>query len=308
MSGLINLAYKTSAGITKLDEVNYSSASDEFKEVSLKASNGGNVTYAYTTNDSTYEEVTPIHIKKDGQEYHVISKYILPIPKYEKVTFDKAGTYTWTCPKGVTEIKITLAGAGGGNGGRSYETYTLWSGGSNGFSQRVTGYKAGGSGGNGEIITKTVRLIKEQVYTIHVGKGGAQGANSDGISGNGADGENTTGFSLVARGGGGGSGTLAYAISSGRGETLTTDGATDGISYGQGGKGGTSTFPNGQDGWCIIEYGTDIQGTSTPSSPKPGFGYDPGDPEDPNLPEPDNPDPEPPEPDNPEPDNPTPDD
>lgn len=84
MSGLINLAYKTSAGITKLDEVNYSSASDEFKEVILKASNGGNETYAYTTNDSTYEEVTSIHIKKDGQECRVISKYILPIPKPDK--------------------------------------------------------------------------------------------------------------------------------------------------------------------------------------------------------------------------------
>ena len=279
MSGLINLAYKTSAGTTKLDEVNYSSASDEFKEVILKASNGGNETYAYTTNDSTYEEVTSIHIKKDGQEYRVISKYILPIPKYEKVTFDKAGTYTWTCPKGITKVRVTLAGAGGG----------LWE------EVDIGGGSMRENGGDGELVSGVVTSTGGTLYPITIGEGGRayyvnetddeyyEPTDEETEMAQNNELRDSTAFNLLAHGGG-----------------YSTFNMT---SYKGGGK-GSSSYNKAQDGWCIIEYGTDIQGTSTSSSPKPGFGYDTGKP---NI-DPDYDNPEPDIPDIPEPDNPTPDD
>ena len=35
-------------------------------------------------------------------------------PAYTKKTYTTPGTYTWTVPEGVTTIKVTVAGAGGG--------------------------------------------------------------------------------------------------------------------------------------------------------------------------------------------------
>lgn len=35
---------------------------------------------------------------------------------YETVSWDTAGTYTWTVPEGVTRLNVTTVGAGGGVG------------------------------------------------------------------------------------------------------------------------------------------------------------------------------------------------
>jgi hypothetical protein len=93
-----------------------------------------------------------------------------------------AGTYTWVCPKGITEITVSVVGAGGGGG----------CGGSG------NGVNAGGGGGTAEAV---IQVTYGTAYTITVGAGGA--AAVYGITA--GDGGNTSitggGVSLTAVGG-----------------------------------------------------------------------------------------------------------
>ena len=97
--------------------------------------------------------------------------------------FSSAGTFTWTCPIGVTKIMVEVWGAGGG-------------GGPNG---------GGGGGGYGKEI---VSVIPNTTYTIIVGAGGAWGT----IGTTGGTGGTTSFGSLISATGGMGGNTGNYAL------------------------------------------------------------------------------------------------
>lgn len=145
-------------------------------------------------------------------------------PPYNKVSYTTAGTYTWTCPQGITTAKVTVAGGGGGG--------VMWIS----FDKSKSD---GANGGSGALVTRTVSVNAGQSYSIVVGAGG-QGKfyyNSSGAAGNGGA---SSALGVSAQGGGGAS---------------TNNG--NGISYGSGGAGGIFNSDGGA-GWVYIEYGGDI--------------------------------------------------
>lgn len=192
-------------------------------------------------------------------------------PLYNKVSWNTAGTYTFTVPEGVSKVLVTLAGAGGGGGGGA--TYIV-----HGEHQIRNYLVAGGAGGKGEDIKQVVSVISK-TYQIIVGAGGAGGADKSvgtkghtGIAPSGVNGGNSIAFNLVAKGGTGGNGGARREEYDDNIESTTIKSiiGSDGISYGNGGAGGQGSKKSsslsstrtpataGADGWCIIEYGGDI--------------------------------------------------
>ena len=158
-------------------------------------------------------------------------------PPYHKDSYTNAGTYTWTCPAGVTKARVTVAGGGGGG------FATIW------HSEYV-----GRTGGSGADTTATIDVIPHKAYTVTVGAGGEPYVNTVGLhifSQNTYAGEGgVSSFdSLTAKGGQGG-----YFIKDG-------PSFYNGTSYGSGGAGG-STWEVGASaggtGWVYVEYGGDI--------------------------------------------------
>lgn len=156
--------------------------------------------------------------------------------------WDKAGTFTYTCTKtGNYEITVAGAGGGGANDTSHYRSSRYPDG------EQVTA--AGGKGGNGAVVTKTVYLKAETAYTIVVGDGGTKASPGN-------NGGTTTAFGLSAQGGGGGqTGTFT-----GKGHTTprphkhyviyTGHTGADGISYGNGGQGSND---KGNPGWVTLK-------------------------------------------------------
>ena len=162
-------------------------------------------------------------------------------PPYHKDSYTNAGTYTWTCPAGVTKARVTVAGGGGGG------FASMWK------------YAVGGlkyfmaNGGAGANNTSIIDVSPNQTYTVVVGAGGSPyvSTNSDdkhsnSYAGNGG----VSSFdSLAATGGQGG-----YFI-------VNDKKSYNGASYGSGGAGGNAwdTGANaGGTGWVYVEYGGDI--------------------------------------------------
>lgn len=81
-------------------------------------------------------------------------------------TFSTNGTYSWTCPTNVTQVKVECWGAGAGGGGGS-------------------GSQGGEGGGGGEYAAEpTLTVVPGSVYQVQVGQGGAGGnTNNAGNSG-----------------------------------------------------------------------------------------------------------------------------
>lgn len=145
-------------------------------------------------------------------------------PPYHKDSYTTAGTYTWTCPAGVTKAKVTVAGGGGGSG-----TRYIFAGG-----------KFVHAGGSGALIITTVDVIPHTAYNITVGAGGTYATTSSNSVASAGDGGPSSFGSISARGGGG----------------ATTSSA--GTSYGSGASGGSAEKENGHTGWVYVEYGGDI--------------------------------------------------
>ena len=168
-------------------------------------------------------------------------------PPYHKDSYTNAGTYTWTCPVGVTTARVTVAGGGGGGleiPGRVSNAF--W------------------RGGRGALNTQTIDVTPHVTYSVVVGGGGlgeihiaAFGPYTACTAGG------TSSFaSISARGG-----DPAYSTDKG----LTYD--ISGASYGDGGLGGFwdvtdrkdfwwatqgSIGKDGLTGWVNVEYGGDI--------------------------------------------------
>lgn len=145
---------------------------------------------------------------------------------------------TWTCPAGVTSVKVEAYGAGGG-GGRG------------GAANKNGG---GGGGGGAYTVNNSVTVVPGNVYNITVGNGGAgglTGINSE----NGFDGGNTFGIfgatTVTANGGKGGNGFINGGTggAGGTGGTFAGGAGGTGLATGSGGGGGaggtTSVGGNG---------------------------------------------------------------
>ena len=96
------------------------------------------------------------------------------------MVFNSTGSLTWTCPTGVTRIKLVVAGGGGGGGG-----------GTSGD---------GRNGGTGGLGVGIYTVTPGTAYTVTIGAGGAGVGTGTG----GAGGSSSFGALLTSTGGGGG--------------------------------------------------------------------------------------------------------
>lgn len=162
-------------------------------------------------------------------------------PPYHKDSYTTPGTYTWTCPAGVTTARVTVAGGGGGGFASKWR-----------FNIASAKYR-GASGGSGANKTSTIDVVPYRTYTVVVGAGGSPYVSTNNDDKNSNRYAGTGGVSsfdsLTAAGGQGG-----YFI---RNDISVHNGA----SYGAGGAGG-STWDTGATaggtGWVYVEYGGDI--------------------------------------------------
>ena len=120
------------------------------------------------------------------------------------------GTYSWTCPTGITSICVVAVGGGGYRGS-------------------ISGFGSGGGGGGALAYKNNITVTPGQNYTVVVGARGNSSA--------GGDSSFTWGMSVMTAGGGGGGpiGTTVYTGGSGG----TRSGIYDG--GGNGGAGGSYT-------------------------------------------------------------------
>lgn len=142
-------------------------------------------------------------------------------PPYHKDSYTTPGTYTWTCPAGVTTARVTVAGGGGGG---LYDALL----------------KLKYPGGSGALITTTVSVAPNSSYSVVVGAG-SDGSLDRNYPKNGGT---SSALGIQAQGG------KAY-----QGEYSPAQ------SYGNGGAGGSGdAYGNhaGSNGWVYIEYGGDI--------------------------------------------------
>ena len=175
-----------------------------------------------------------------GVEFAILSS---GKPPYHKDSYTSPGTYTWTCPFGVTKAKVTCAGGGGGGlAVRTKYPTADWR-------------SAYASGGTGELTTSIIDVTPTTSYAIVVGKGGDSwvfyNRSKPPYPSYAGDGEvSMFNTSVSARGGGGAS--LTY-----NGSNV----ATPGVSYSGGASGGTAWdvgATTGNTGWVYVEYGGDI--------------------------------------------------
>lgn len=173
-----------------------------------------------------------------GHEYAILTSGKLP---YHKGSYKNPGTHTWTCPAGVTTVRVTVAGGGGGG------LATKWR-----LNIASAKYR-GASGGKGANATSTISVIPSKTYTVVVGAGGSPyistNSNDKGSSRHAGNGGASSFDSLTAKGGQGG-----YFLTN-------NYSYHNGASYGSGGAGG-STWDTGAkaggNGWVYVEYGGDI--------------------------------------------------
>lgn len=161
-------------------------------------------------------------------------------PPYHMDSYTNAGTYTWTCPAGVTKARVTIAGGGGGGIAVNWDYET----------GHIQHNATGGGGANNASI---IDVVPNHTYTVVVGAGG-----SPYVSTNAAD-----RFFDIHAGDGGVSSFDSLTATGGQGGYYTAKGRSfhNGASYGSGGAGGSAwnTGANaGGIGWVNVEYGGDI--------------------------------------------------
>lgn len=162
-------------------------------------------------------------------------------PPYHMDSYTDAGTYTWTCPAGVTQARVTVAGGGGGGFAAKWR-----------MSLAPASYY-GATGGNGANTTSTIDVNPCSTYTVVVGAGGSPYVNTN---------SSDFGSSRYAGNGGVSSFDSLTAIGGQGGYYIRDDYSFhNGTSYGSGGAGG-STWDTGASaggtGWVYVEYGGDI--------------------------------------------------
>ena len=141
-------------------------------------------------------------------------------PPYHKDSYTTPGTYTWTCPTGVTTARVTVAG--GGAGGCTIKIFLKH------------------PGGSGALITTNVSVVPNSSYSVVVGAGSG-GVVSGDVPKYPENGGTSSALGIQAQGG------KAY-----QGNNSPAQ------SYGDGGAGGADGKQAGSHGWVYIEYGGDI--------------------------------------------------
>lgn len=95
----------------------------------------------------------------------------LGAPINRTVSWTTPGTYTWTVPKGVTSINVTIAGAGGGGGAMAERSHRQ-------NKAYIHHYADGGNGGNGDRQQIKINVNFGETYTVVIGKGGKAGTKA----------------------------------------------------------------------------------------------------------------------------------
>ncbi len=137
-----------------------------------------------------------------------------------------AGTTTWTCPSGVTQITVELWSGGGAPGYNCGKYFGGYSG------TATYGVNLGGNGGNGGYIKTTVAVNPGQSYSIVVGAGGSIGTMNSPAAGYNCAGYTYYNATGGQNGGNGGDSKFNNSI----------------IAYGGTGGGSANTSTGGQNG------------------------------------------------------------
>lgn len=200
---------------------------------------------------------------RDGGSGIVILKYYTSVittpPALTYATFTNVGTTSWTAPQNVRSVEYLVVGGGGGSGATH------------------DGGSAGGGGG-GMVITGTLSVNPNEVYTIIVGDGGNGGIglpSPQTRETDGSNGENSQFASIIALGGGGGYRSRFNGTGVGGNiVTIPTVASTGGYggTYNYGGGGGGGNLSNGSNGISGVNkiggaggsgLSSDISGTLT---------------------------------------------
>ncbi len=170
-----------------------------------------------TTNDAGVFAVTVTNLYGSATSSNATLAVIVPVIS---VVTNFTASGTWTCPPGITSVRVESWGGGGGGGG---STSTA---------------RCGGGGAGGSYVQNiAVAVVPGSNYTITVGNGGTAGSTTVATSPGGAGGSSS--FSgpsittIIAVGGGGGGG-----------GTSTTPNGAAGAGTTSGNGGSTSPFNN----------------------------------------------------------------
>lgn len=158
-----------------------------------------------------------------------LDKTIIKKPDYTKAEYTTPGTYTFTVPAGITKLKLTVAGAGGGSASGTYGTPRS-------------------RGGYGGYYEGTMEVIGGETYEVVVGAGGYRGYYYGSCNSGRAGGSSKFG-SIIAAGGGG----ATTSNVSGADGATNVPGVYGGKGYSSGDYGAY-----GDPGWVYVEYGTGI--------------------------------------------------
>jgi hypothetical protein len=154
-------------------------------------------------------------------------------------TYDTAGTFSWTCPSGITKVRLIGSGGGGGGGCGNYNPT----------------YKAGGGGSSGCGDISVIDVVPGQSYSLTVGAAGTGSTSYTGQAGDGGTSSFGSGVKTWLGGDGGyGAGHATHpqegGVSTGTGSTAGDNGniavggdGGDSVVGNYGGEGGYSSGP-----------------------------------------------------------------
>lgn len=123
------------------------------------------------------------------------------------VSYSTAGTYTWTCPAGVSQVFVLATGGSGGGGGGGGSYYGGY------YYERNHAGAGGGSGGTSDVVWAIIPVSPTKAYTLKIGAAGSAGAagvnetdsvNISAAKAGGAGGATKFGSLLTVNGGSGG--------------------------------------------------------------------------------------------------------
>lgn len=144
------------------------------------------------------------------------------ISRHGEATFITAGSHTWLCPYGVTNVCIAVCGAGGAGGANS------------------TVFKGAGGGGGGFAYVNNLRVYPGNNYSIQVGTPGG----TSGVGGTGSSWFDSSSY-LYATGGGAGAIAATNSSTNGGGGGAAGYSANGGF----GGSSSTQTYAGGLGGY-----------------------------------------------------------
>jgi hypothetical protein len=184
-----------------------------------------------------------------GQNFFGMNRAVSDSPAIIITTITTPGSGTFTVPDGVTELTISVYGAGGGSGGSNNTA------------------AGGGGGGGGGYSTDTYVVSPAQEITYIVGTGGVAGSSTT-TGGKGFDTYVIGVSSMIAYGGLGGA---AYSGGSGGGAAGTASGGLTNLTGDNGGNGtvtsgGSGGANNGPDGGATVAGPTVAPGTGLPGN------------------------------------------